>query len=383
MRDNGKVESSPVSVASPPSPSLQEALKARIAAEIGRAGGWLGFERYMELALYAPGLGYYVRGDRQFGLMPGSGSDFVTAPELSPLFGRALARQLGQALDATGTSEVWEFGAGSGALAVQLLEALGDRIDRYVIVDLSGALRDRQRTTIAARVPPQHAAKAVWLDRLPERIDGVLVGNEVLDAMPVALLHFDGRQWLERGVALSDGRFVYADRPTPLRPPLATDRVPGTTTELQRQGEAFIRTLAATLGRGAAFFIDYGFPEAEFHHPQRIGGTLMCHRAHLADGDPLSDVGDKDITAHVDFTGIALAGQDAGLAVLGYATQARFLMNCGLLDDLQSADLRTIAAAQKLLTEHEMGELFKVIGFAAGTPFDAIGFAQGDRSHML
>ncbi|WP_353091684.1 SAM-dependent methyltransferase [Methylibium sp.] len=358
-------------------------MKARIAAEIGRAGGWLGFERYMELALYAPGLGYYVRGDRQFGLMPDSGSDFVTAPELSPLFGRALARQLGQALDATGTSEVWEFGAGSGALAVQLLEALGDRIDRYVIVDLSGALRDRQRTTIAARVQPQHAAKAVWLDRLPERIDGVLVGNEVLDAMPVALLHFDGSRWLERGVALSDGRFVYADRPTPLRPPLATDRVPGTTTELQRQGEAFIRTLAATLGRGAAFFIDYGFPEAEFHHPQRIGGTLMCHRAHLADGDPLSDVGDKDITAHVDFTGIALAGQDAGLAVLGYTTQARFLMNCGLLDDLRSADLRAITAAQKLLTEHEMGELFKVIGFAAGEPFDAIGFAQGDRSHML
>ncbi|MDP1792395.1 MAG: SAM-dependent methyltransferase, partial [Methylibium sp.] len=179
-------------------------MKARIAAEIEHVGGWLGFERYMELALYAPGLGYYVRGDRQFGLMPGSGSDFVTAPELSPLFGRALARQLGQALDATGTSEVWEFGAGSGALAVQLLEALGDRIDRYVIVDLSGALRDRQRTTIAARVQPQNAAKAVWLDRLPERIDGVLVGNEVLDAMPVALLHFDGSRWLERGVALSD-----------------------------------------------------------------------------------------------------------------------------------------------------------------------------------
>jgi SAM-dependent MidA family methyltransferase len=364
-------------------PSLQVALKGRIAAEIERAGGWLGFERYMELALYAPGLGYYVRGDRQFGLMPGSGSDFVTAPELSPLFGRALARQLGQALDATGTREVWEFGAGSGALATQLLEALGDRIDRYVIVDLSGALRGRQRAAIAERVRPDHAAKAVWLDRLPERIDGVLVGNEVLDAMPVTLLHFDGEQWLERGVAFSDGRFVFADRPTSLRPPLAADRVPGTTVELQRQGEAFIRTLAATLRRGAAFFIDYGFPEVEFHHPQRIGGTLMCHRAHRADGDPLSDVGDKDITAHVDFSGIALAGQDAGLAVLGYTTQARFLMNCGLLDDLQSADLRAIAATQKLLTEHEMGELFKVIGFAAGEPFDAIGFAQGDRSHML
>ncbi|WP_428422351.1 class I SAM-dependent methyltransferase [Methylibium sp.] len=376
------MEASPVSVASPPSQSPREALSARIADAIGQAGGWLGFERYMELALYAPGLGYYARGDRQFGLMPGSGSDFVTAPELSPLFGRALARQLGQALEATGTREVWEFGAGSGALAVQLLEALGDRIDRYVIVDLSGALRARQQAVVAERVP-RHAAKAMWLDRLPAHIDGVLVGNEVLDAMPVALLHFDGVQWFERGVSVDGGRFVFADRPTALRPPVDAGCVPGTTTELQRQGEAFIRTLAATLRRGAAFFIDYGFPEAEFHHPQRLGGTLMCHRAHRADADPLSDVGEKDITAHVNFTGIALAGQEAGLAVLGYATQARFLMNCGLLADLQDADLRTIAAAQKLLTEHEMGELFKVIGFAAGEPFDALGFAEGDRSHTL
>lgn len=380
------METTPFSVASTPQTSPPGALATRVAAEIERAGGWIGFERYMELALYAPGLGYYARGDRQFGSLPGSGSDFVTAPELSPLFGGALARQVGQALDATGTQEIWEFGAGSGALAAQLLVALGARVRRYVIVDLSAALRARQRATLAERAP-EHVGRVVWLDALPETIEGVVVGNEVLDAMPVALLHFDGSEWHERGVALHEGRFAFADRPTALRPPLAESAVPGTVTELQRQAEGFVRTLAQRLRRGAAFFIDYGFPEAEHHHPQRSGGTLMCHRAHRMDADPLADVGEKDITAHVDFTGIALAGQEAGLAVLGYTTQARFLMNCGLLDDLQplaaAGEARQVAAAQKLLAEHEMGELFKAVGFAAGAPFDAIGFAAGDRSHTL
>ncbi|HWH74497.1 MAG TPA: SAM-dependent methyltransferase, partial [Methylibium sp.] len=310
--------------------------------------------------------------------LPGSGSDFITAPELSPLFGRALARQIGQALQATGTREVWEFGGGSGALAAQLLEALGERVERYVIVELSAALRERQRATLAA-----WAAKVHWVERLPEALEAVVVGNEVLDAMPVALLHYDGAQWYERGVAHEGGRFVHADRPTALRPPLAELAVPGTTTELQRQGEAFIRTLAGVLRRGAAFFVDYGFPEHEYHHPQRHGGTLMCHRGHQADTDPLADVGEKDITAHVNFSGIALAGQDAGLQVLGYTSQAHFLINCGLLELLHGADARSVANAQKLLTEHEMGELFKVIGFAAGEPFDALGFVRGDRSHTL
>ena len=357
-------------------------LHARIAAEIAAAGGWLGFERFMELALYAPGLGYYARGDRQFGMLPGSGSDFVTAPELSPLFGRALARQLGQALDATGTRQVWEFGGGSGALAADVLNALGERVERYVIVELSAALRERQRAVVAERAA-RHAHKLSWADTLPGAIEAVVVGNELLDAMPVALIAYDGRHWKERGVVLQNGNFVFADRPTQLRPPHDAGFAPGHVTELQRQGEAFVRTLAARLQRGAEFFIDYGFPSHEFFHPQRHGGSLMCHRAHVADTDPLADVGDKDITAHVDFTGIALAGQDAGLAVLGYTSQAHFLVNCGLLDDLEGASLQARAAAQKLLTEHEMGELFKVIGFAAGDGFDAIGFAAGDRSHRL
>jgi SAM-dependent MidA family methyltransferase len=310
--------------------------------------------------------------------MPSSGSDFVTAPELSPLFGRTLARQVVQALDAAEADTIVEFGAGSGALAWQLLGALGERVRCYAIVDVSGALRQRQ----AARLAP-FGARVQWLDAWPDTLHGVVVGNEVLDAMPVQLLHFDGTEWQERGVVVQDGAFAWADRPTTLRPPVDGPFVPGTVTEVHPQAEAFVRSLAERLQRGAAFFIDYGFPEAEYYHPQRTGGTLMCHRAHLSDTDPLADVGDKDITAHVNFSAIALAGQEAGLDVLGYTSQARFLLNCGFGDLLQSADLRSAVNAQPLITEHEMGELFKVIGFAHGVSFDAIGFALGDRSHTL
>jgi len=373
------------------SPSPVSELQTRIAAEITSAGGWIGFERYMELALYTPGLGYYARGSRQFGALPASGSDFITAPELSPLFGRALARQVAQALDVTGTDEIWEFGAGSGALAAQLLEALGDRLRRYTIVDLSSQLRERQAATMQAQVP-QHAGKLGFALQLPEHIRGVVVGNELLDAMPVMLLHFDGAQWLERGVALEQGQLAWADRPTDERPPVelaqAGGFLAGTVVELPRQASGFMRTLAATLQQGAALLIDYGFPEHEFYHPQRTGGTLMCHRAHRSDDLPLEDPGDKDITAHVDFTAVALAAQDAGMEVLGYTSQARFLLNCGLAQDLQAAhdsgDIRLLAHAQKLITEHEMGELFKVLAVApAGCSFEPIGFAAGDRSHTL
>jgi SAM-dependent MidA family methyltransferase len=214
-----------------------------------------------------------------------------------------------------------------------------------------------------------------------------VVGNEVLDAMPVQLLHFDGTRWLERGVVADGAAFAWSDRPTALTPPLATAFPPGTVTEIHPQAEAFVATLAERLGRGAAFFIDYGFPAAEYYHPQRSGGTLMCHRAHRADTDPLADIGAKDITAHVDFSGIALAGQDAGFDVIGYTTQAHFLINCGVMEMLAAADLAARANAQKLLTEHEMGELFKVIGFAKGCDpaftEAPLGFAHGDRTHTL
>jgi SAM-dependent MidA family methyltransferase len=211
----------------------------------------------------------------------------------------------------------------------------------------------------------------------------VVLGNEVLDAMPVQLLAFDGRQWHERGVVRRAGRLAFEDRPTTLRPPLDAPFVPGTVTEVHPQAEAFMATLAQHLQRGAAFFIDYGFPEAEYYLPQRRSGTLMCHRAHRADDDPLADPGAKDITAHVNFTGVALAAQDAGLDVIGYATQGRFLLNCGIAALMAQADVRERSAALKLVNEHEMGELFKVLALARGCDFAPLGFAAGDRSHSL
>ncbi|MBP6765236.1 MAG: SAM-dependent methyltransferase [Rubrivivax sp.] len=358
--------------------SLSARLLQRLSTAIHQAGGWLPFDRFMAMALYEPGLGYYASGAPLFGRMPASGSDFVTAPEMSPLFGQALARQVAQALDAGGLDEVLEFGAGSGALAAQLLGALGERVRRYRIVDLSGTLRQRQAESLAA-----FGGRVQWLDTLPDTLQAVVLGNEVLDAMPVQLLHWDGATWFERGVAWHQGALAWADRPTSLRPPVRGDFVPGSTVEIHPQAEAFVRTLAERLTRGAAFFIDYGFPESEYYHPQRTGGTLMCHRAHLADTNPLVDVGDKDITAHVNFSAVALAAQDAGLQVLGYTSQARFLLNCGLADLLQAADLRTRADAQRLVHEHEMGELFKVIALGQGLSFDPIGFVAGDRSHRL
>ncbi|TFZ07577.1 class I SAM-dependent methyltransferase [Ramlibacter henchirensis] len=332
----------------------------------------------MALALYAPGLGYYSNASRKFGAMPSSGSDFVTAPELTPLFGRALARQLQQALEASGTDDVWEFGAGSGALGEQLLGALGDRVRAYTIVDLSGSLRERQRNRLAG-----FGDKVRWVDELPEQIRGVIVGNEVLDAMPVKLLQRRSGAWHERGVVATNGGFRFEDRATDLRPPVEIEGTHDYLTEIHPQARAFIRTLADRLEAGAAFFLDYGFPEREYWHAQRHMGTLMCHRGHLADPDPLADVGEKDITAHVDFTGIAVAAQESGLNLLGYTSQAHFLFNCGLLELAGGASPRENAAMQKLVNEHEMGELFKVIGFAKGGYWDAIGFARGDRTDRL
>ncbi|WP_371132540.1 class I SAM-dependent methyltransferase [Polaromonas sp.] len=373
-------------------PILTTGLQAHIAKAIGDAGGWIGFDRFMALALYTPGLGYYANDSRKFGLMPtgvttvggAGGSDFVTAPELSPRFGQALARQLAQALQATGTSEIWEFGAGSGALALQLLEALGPLVARYTIVDVSGSLVQRQRERLAA-----HGGKVHWVSELPAQMRGVVVGNEVLDAMPVKLLSRLENIWHERGVVVHQERFTWADQRTELRPPLEVAGIHDYLTEIHPQAEGFVRTLADRLEAGAVFMLDYGFPEHEYYHPQRSMGTVMCHRGHLSDADALVDVGSKDITAHVNFTGIALAGQDAGLQVLGYTGQGRFLLNCGLLDGLENAGLAERAMVQKLITEHEMGELFKVIGFATNSPvqpyggWQAMGFAQGDRTHTL
>ena len=368
----------------------QQALYTLIQRSIDRAGGWLGFDRFMALALYAPGLGYYANQQPKFGAMPQSGSDFVTAPELSPLFGAALAQQVAEALQATGTDEVWEFGAGSGALAHQLLQALqqlGCPVKRYNIMDLSSTLKARQQTKLA-----EFGDQVQWLSHWPETMQGVVVGNEVLDAMPVKLLHRIQGVWHERGVVMADltvnpDGLAWEDRPTALRPPIEPVGEHDYLTEIQPQGEAFVASLAERLlsspKGGAAFFLDYGFPESEFFHPERHMGTVLCHQAHKADANPLAAVGLKDITAHVNFTGIALAGQDAGLNVLGYTSQARFLLNLGLAERMAASPLAERAQAMKLISEHEMGELFKVVGFATHDHWQAQGFVAGDRSHRL
>jgi len=385
----------------------------RIASRVAAAGGWMPFDDFMAEALYAPGLGYYSGGRRIFGLGPEGGSDFVTAPELSPFFGRTLAVQVREALAASGTGRVYEFGAGSGALAEQLLEALdADDADDdgmlripfdLTIIELSGPLRERQQARLARFSP-----RVRWLDAWPETMEGVVIGNEVLDAMPVKLLHRSGGRWHERGVVdladpasaaraidpANDGshRFAFADLDatfslegeTQAASALMDGFFPdGSVTEIHPIAESFVASLADRLQRGVAFLVDYGFPEHEYYHPQRTGGTLMCHQAHLADGDPLVDIGAKDITAHVNFSGIALAAQEAGLTVLGYTSQARFLINCGLVDLLAAASVAERANAQKLVNEHEMGELFKVIALARNCELDPVGFRSGDRSHML
>lgn len=382
MSDNLQVSNPGLSA----TPSLTSVLQAHIRKLIESAGGWIGFDEFMQAALYTPGLGYYANDRAKFGLMPsaapGNGGDFATAPEMSPHFGRALGRQVRQALEQTGTFEIWEFGAGSGALAHHLLQTLGEIVTRYNIVDISGSLRELQRRRLK-----EFAGKVIWRSELPERISGVVVGNEVLDAMPVKLLARMAGQWHERGVALHEDAFAHADRPTGLRPPVEVDGTHDYLAEIHLQAEGFVRTLADRLDAGAAFFLDYGFPEHEYYHPQRNMGTLMCHRAHLLDTDVLADVGSKDITAHVNFTGIAVAAQDAGMHVLGYTSQGRFLLNCGLLDGLEDASLEERTMVQRLVNEHEMGELFKVLALgakgASHIPFQPLGFAIGDRTHTL
>ncbi|MBN4667674.1 MULTISPECIES: SAM-dependent methyltransferase [Pandoraea] len=383
-------------------------LTAHLADAIRDAGGWLPFDRFMELALYAPGLGYYAAGAAKFGRLAADGSDFVTAPELTPFFARTLARQVSEIFEQTGDAKVLEFGAGSGRLAADLLlalEAEGAPCERYSIMELSGELRARQRDTIA-RVAPHLLDRVSWLDQLPDAFHGVMLGNEVLDAMPVRLWARrapangqDGRPvWFERGVVCTPDGFAWEERrydgalPEALAPLAALPPAQEYLTETHEAAAAFVRSVAPLLARGVLLLVDYGFPAREYYHPQRAQGTLMCHYRHHAHDDPFYYPGLQDITAHVEFSGIADAGVQAGLDLLGFTSQARFLMNAGIVELMSALDpsdpktyLPAAAAAQKLLSEAEMGELFKVIAFGRGMDEWAglIGFATGERSHAL
>jgi len=337
--------------------------------------------------LYAPGLGYYSAGSYKFG---GAG-DFVTAPELSPLFAASLARQLAELLPQT-SGALYEFGAGTGRLAADLLdelETLGCLPSSYYIVDLSPDLIERQRETLS-----KHLDRVQWLSELPNAIDGVLIGNEVLDAMPCELLHWSPRAQ-QRGVTVRDGAFAFEDRAIsdPLLAELAaklSTGMPDYTSEISLANRAFLRTLAARLARGAILLIDYGFPEREYYHPQRNMGTLIGHYRHHTVHDPFYLPGLMDLTSHVDFTAVAEAGIEAGLDLIGYTTQAQLLINCGLPELLNRFDpgdtlkyVPQASAVQKLTSPAEMGELFKAIGFGKGVSIDWLGFSTGDRCRTL
>jgi SAM-dependent MidA family methyltransferase len=276
---------------------------------------------------------------------------------------------------------VYEFGAGSGALALQICEHLTQiscRPKRYFLIELSSELRARQQE----RLRPL-GDQVQWLDRLPDAMQGVIIGNEVLDAMPVKLLQRTQGVWHERGVSMQGDQFAWQDRATTLRPPLEIAGGHDYLTEIHPHAEAFMRTLAERLQRGAALFIDYGFPEAEYYHAQRHMGTLMTHQLHRSDTDPLTQVGLKDITAHVNFTGLAVAAQEAGLGTLGYTSQGRFLLNSGLLEQMQALSPLARTQAARLINEHEMGELFKVIALGKDVDIELVGFQAGDRTHTL
>ncbi len=385
--------------------AISQELSTRIAAEIARHGGWLSFARYMEMALYEPGLGYYSNPGQVFG----AAGDFVTAPELTPLFGATLARQVSPwlkdpALAGSG-QVVLEVGGGSGMLAAQLLNALdnvGHHEVRYLILELSAERREHQRQTLKS-LAPGLMDRVGWLETFPESFAGVVVANELLDAMPVQLFEWQAdaeAELQEMGVTWVDGQFAWAPRPADA---VLTETVTALRNRLGPEGaqwhspyrseicpaqQAWMRTLADCMTAGVVMLLDYGFAAPEYYHPQRDQGTLMCHYRHRSHADPFLWPGLSDITAHVDFTALARAATAEGFSLVGYTSMAAFLLNAGLLDELadlprepESFWFAQAQAVQQLISEAEMGELFKVIAFEKNLREAAsvLGFG-GDRA---
>jgi len=401
-----------------PVPDPQDQARSDVLAEqmrewIKREAGWVAFDTWMQMALYTPGLGYYS-GPRS---PLGAQGDFVTAPELSALFGQAVAAQVAQWLRAIAPQGPWrllEFGAGSGALAASVLPALsaaGTPVDDYAVLEVSGLLRKQQAHTLEQRVP-EWCGRVRWLDAMPTSFTGVILANEVVDALPVRLFERTEAGWQELGVAIDahSNRLVLTprdprrsgssdrcsrERPPPANLPDPMRFAPGYRLEIAEQAQAWMHSLGQALSCGAALVIDYGFPAHELFHPQRSGGTLMAHFRHRAHPDLLARPGLQDLTAHVDFSALAQAGEQAGLHLAGYTSQARFLLNCGILEQahhlaaqaaVDPSAVRAMGALQTLLSEAEMGELFKVMAFTRGLhdptgPWQ--GFVQGDRRVML
>lgn len=364
-----------------------------IREEIELNQGWISFARYMELALYAPGLGYYTSCSEKFGPR----GDFVTAPEMTPLFAQALARQVEEIM-AESAPAILEFGAGTGRLAADLLAALAARDalpQHYDIVEISSDLQARQRQTLANTPALQNPIK--WLESFPPQFSGVVLANELLDAMPVHLVTWRPQGIFERGVSLGEkGDFVFNERPASgillnqaraiaETYPLPTDYE----SEVALAAPSWLKECGERLQTGALLLIDYGFPRRELYHPQRHGGTLRCHYQHRAHGNPFFMPGLQDITAHVDFTSLAFAAEESGLELYGFTGQGQFLINCELLDGLSALDpisteyRQAAAAIHRLLLPQGMGETFKVIALGKRIDGALRGFSQGDRIFSL
>ena len=359
-------------------------LAEHIANTIVAEGEWIPFSRYMELALYAPGLGYYAAGARKFG----PEGDFVTSPEISPMFAKCFALQAAQVLQAVG-GDILELGPGSGAFAADLFESLkemGVLPERYLLLEVSPDLRERQRELLAQRLPAD-IGRFTWIDRLPGKVRGMVIGNEVLDVVPCSLVHRVDGEYMESGVILTEAGFAFEDQALPdgeLKRRAEAAFPPGDydyLSEVNFAAEGLVRTVASALEAGVAIFVDYGFPEREFYHPQRSTGTMRCHYRHRVHGDPFFMPGLQDITAHVDFSAMARAAEQGGAEVHGFTTQAYFLISCGLAVLVSAGDptmtlsrLKGTSAVHRLIAPSEMGELFKVLGFGKGIDVPILGF---------
>jgi SAM-dependent MidA family methyltransferase len=365
--------------------------------QIAAAGGWLGFEQFMELALYAPGLGYYSGGAQKLGM----GGDFTTAPEISSLFGRCVALQCAEVFRALHAPSILEIGAGSGRLAADILmrlEELGQLPENYWILDVSADLRERQRALLAERLP--HVLQRVgWLDRPPEEpFDGIVLANEVLDALPVARFRWRASGVDEWGVGLDDKDFAWVARPANPAMAQACRRLyeagggwdEGYSSEYCPRTPAWTRAVTQSLRSGAVLWFDYGLPRDEYYLPERHDGTLVCHYRHRVSSDPLVHVGLQDITAWVDFTLLAEASREAGFELAGFTTQAHLLAGLGIDREMRLAAgddenrfARLANQARQLMLPGEMGERFKAMVWLRGLDMPLSGFELLDLRHTL
>jgi SAM-dependent MidA family methyltransferase len=384
-----------------PSPSIEakkhsQQLVALIQKTIDEQNGWINFADFMHLALYALGLGYYSAGSPKFGDSKTGGGDFVTAPQISPLFAQTLSNQIAQVLNIT-QGNILELGAGTGKLAADVLLNLVEKDSapaKYFILEVSDHLRQVQLENLQNKLPKDLLKRVEWLAELPSGFNGVMIGNEVLDAIPVHIVHIKDDGIYERGIAIEAEEFVWQDNilsePNLLDVVTNLNLPEGYITEVCPAAAGLIASLANALQEGIILMIDYGFGAREYYHPQRNQGTLMCHYQHYAHTNPLINIGLQDITAHVDFSQIAMLCDPHGIRLAGYASQAQFLMNCGILEIMSQVSPHDMAhyaplaaAAQKLLSPAEMGDLFKVIAFSKNIDEPLIGFVSGDKSHTL